>query len=167
MSRSTEPRAAGTLVTRRQGLMAVALLGPVAALAACGSESEPAAASSEQATQEPALEASVAAEEAILIAHYDAVIAGLGSGQEELALALKELQDQHVAHRTSLGGGADADPSTLPATPTLASLIKAERAATKARINSCVDTTDPELARVLAFIAASEASHVPVLKALT
>jgi len=166
MSRSTEPRAAGTLVTRRQGLLAAALLGPLAALAACGSESEPAAALSEQASPEPALETSVAAEESVLIAHYDAVIAGLGEGREALVLALRELQGQHVAHRTSLGGGADSDPSALPDSPTLASLIKAERAATKARINACVDTTDPELARLLTFIAASEASHVPALKAL-
>jgi rubrerythrin len=44
--------------------------------------------------------------------------------------------------------------------------MEAERQASRARRTSCGATTDPELARILTFIAASEASHVPALRQL-
>ena len=45
----------------------------------------------------------------------------------------------------------------------IAVLADAERAAAKARRASCVAATDQELARIVALIAASEASHAPAL----
>ena len=159
--------AIGPRLTRRQGLAALTLLGPVALLTACGSEDDPT--STATLTEEPpapALDSTVAAEESLLIAHYEAVLEGLGDGQADRRAALENLRDQHVAHRDALGGGELGALDELPQDPSIASLISAEKSASKSRIRACVEATDPELARVLAFIAASEASHVPALKDL-
>jgi hypothetical protein len=57
---------------------------------------------------------------------------------------------------------------SLPTDPRAAIgvLIDAERSAMRQRIDACVAATDPETARTLTFIAASEGSHVPALKDL-
>ena len=163
---ATSPRPAPRL-TRRQGLAAVGLIGPMALLVACSSDEESAPAatlSTEPEAVSP--DVTVAAEEALLIAHYDAVLEGLPEAESSTREALVALREQHVAHREALGGGGEPLLDDLPETPSIASLASAEKAASKARIASCVDAADPELARTLAFIAASEASHVPALKEL-
>lgn len=153
--------------TRRQGLMALGLLGPATLLVACSSEDTPAASTTLSAEPAaPPLDATVAGQEALLIAHYDAVLDTLTGDQSDLRDALTSVRDQHAAHREALGGGGEPVLEDLPAQPSVSSLMAAEKDASKARIKSCVAATDPELARVLAFIAASEASHVPFLKDL-
>ena len=48
----------------------------------------------------------------------------------------------------------------------IANLMAAEREAARSRIRACVAADDAELARLLTFIGASEASHVPALRDL-
>lgn len=160
------PAARTPLLTRRQGLTAAVLLGPVALMAACGSDDTAEAPTAAPERPAPALDATVAADEAQLIAHYDAVLASLPEGDSAVRATLLLIRDQHAEHREALGGGSADEPVVLPDQPSISSLMAAEKSAAKSRIRSCVEATDPELARVLTFIAASEASHVPALKDL-
>jgi hypothetical protein len=151
-------------LTRRQGLTAVALLGPVGFLTACSSSAEPGPTATAPA---PATVASAAAaQENELVALYDLVIAAFPA----LAAALAPLGDQHRAHAASLDTTAAVlpSPTSAPASAdeALAALIAAERRAMRQRVDSCVEADEPGLARTLAFIAASEGSHVPALRAL-
>ena len=86
------------------------------------------------------------------------------------ATLLATIRDQHAQHRDALGGTA-SEPARVPAPASpaaaIASLVAAERTASRDRIRSCVAADSPESARLLAFIAASEASHVPALRDLT
>jgi hypothetical protein len=144
---------------------ALALVGATAALAACTSSSSPDAASTAPTAaalppQDPTL-----ADEQSLIDRYDATIAAFPA----LSAALTPIRDQHAEHLTALGSVAAASSAT-PATgvaPTakaaIGSLIDAERAGMRLRLAACVDAKTPEQARVLAFIAASEGSHIPAL----
>ena len=171
-------RPAGPLLTRRAGLLA-AVLAPAALLAGgCTSgDAEPGATgtgpdgsgstgtgstgSGPSGSGAPAdVAALAAAAESDLIALYDAAIA-TGPG-EDRSLLFTALRDQHIAHREALGGASDAPAPTRA--PDLGALITAERQAARDRIRSCVDADDPEIARVLALIAASEAAHVPALR---
>lgn len=164
---SATPLSSAPRLTRRQGLAALGLIGPVGLLAACSSDDEATPTATIGTDPEPVSpDVTVAAEEALLIAHYDAVIETLPEAQGDTRDALAALRDQHVAHREALGGGGEPLLDELPESPTISTLSAAEKAASKSRIRSCVDASDPELARTLAFIAASEASHVPALKDL-
>ena len=58
-------------------------------------------------------------------------------------------------------------PSERDVQVSLRDLIGAERRATRSRVSACVETSDPELARVLALIGASEAGHVAALRSLS
>lgn len=105
----------------------------------------------------------VAAGEQALIAQYKATIAAF----PQLATSLTPIMEQHQAHLTAI---AITAPSAVAATsaPTpraaLTALVDAERAGALARADSCRAATNADLARTLAFIAASEASHVPALR---
>ena len=161
-------------ITRRQGLLAVAVLGGAGLVAACTSSSEPDVPSPTPSPTGPVDES--AAGERSLLTQYDQVIAAL----PELAAALAPLRAQHADHLAALTGEpatptATTSPSvtasanassTGPVTAKSAvrTLIAAERAAARQRIEACVGATEPGLARTLAFIAASEASHIPALK---
>ncbi len=160
-------------MTRRTGLVALGLALPAVAVAACSRSSvdpstptststapDTAPAAGSDADTDPAVQA---ADEAALVARYDAVIAAFPGA----AAVLTAIRDHHAAHRDALGG-ADADAATPSTVPTnldraLADLADAERAAARARIAACVDARDPDLASLLALVAASEASHVPEL----
>ena len=153
------------MLTRRQGLTAVAVLGPIGFLAACSSsgDPEPPASSSLPATVATA----VAAQEQQLVALYAAVIAAY----PDLAEPLQEISAQHAAHAATLDpDSTPASPSTVELPETAAeavvALASAERRAMRQRIDACVEATDAGLARTLAFIAASEGSHVPALRDL-
>ena len=138
------------------------MLGPVALLAACssgGAPDEPV-----PSTAEPSLASAQAAAEQALIDEYEAVIAA----HPGLAAALAPLRDQHMAHADALGGSPSAGTAIAAATEraAVAALVTAERQAARERIGACVEAVEPGLARLLAFIAASEASHVPALRSL-
>ncbi len=136
----------------------------VALLASCGSGSTTQSADS----ADDLLRTQVAAAEQALIAQYQEVI----SAFPDLGASLIALQEQHRDHLVAMapadapGGPATATASALApgsARQALELLADAERAASQQRRESCLAATDPNLARTLAFIAASESSHVPAL----
>ncbi len=163
------PAPAGRAITRRQGLRALALIGPIGVLAACTTESSPQPEPSGTAMPEPAPAEASAAEEAAMIARYDAVLAALPDAAPDLLASLTSIRDQHVQHRDALGGAEPAtDPSPAPKTAAeaITGLIAAERKAGRSRVRACVAATEPETARLLSLIAASESAHVPALRDL-
>lgn len=156
-------------LTRREGLAATALLGPIGLLVACSSQGATSAVSG-TAPAEPAPVADapgeVSADERRLIALYDCVIVAFPA----LATPLAAIREQHRQHAAALSG-TDAGVADAVAAPSsrqaaLRMLIAAERDAMHNRITSSVDAQDPSLARTLAFVAASEGSHVPALRGL-
>jgi hypothetical protein len=169
----TEPSTTPTtrLLTRRQGLIALAIAAGGTVVAACSSSSTPAPPTAVPSSATPADE--TLANEQELIAKYDVAIAGLPT----LAKELTALRDQHAQHVTALGGtppGTSPSTAVVPGFPgpsagqqsIIQALIVAERSAAAQRIEACVAATDPTAARTLTFIAASEASHLPALKDL-
>lgn len=154
-------------ITRRQGLVALALAAPAALLVACTGEAADPAPSPSGAAAPEGLAESVAAAEAGLVAAYDAAIAALAQADPELIALLTSIRDQHAAHRDALGGTSAAPEA--PAQPVaqaavIDELVAAERQATRDRIDACEAASDPALARLLALIGASEAAHVPALR---
>lgn len=162
----------GRGLTRREGLLALALLAPAGLVAACSGSTEPTPGPTSASAPPADLAAEVAAEESALISTYDAVLAAAtGLGDEVVAL-LSLIREQHAQHREALGGAAvppSASGSAAPVTidAAVANLIAAEREAARSRIRACVAAGDGDLARLLAFIGASEASHVPALRDLS
>jgi hypothetical protein len=154
-------------ITRREGLIALALAGPAALLAACTSDTaEPGPTPSPTTSPEGAAE-SVAADEALLVASYDAALAALPDADPAVIALLTGIRDQHAAHRDALGGTSlvpDAPPQPAAQAAVIDELLAAERQAARDRIDACETAADPELARLLAMIGASEASHVPALR---
>lgn len=115
-----------------------------------------------------ALSATVRADEAGLIASYDAAIRAFPA----LAPALAPLREQHEEHLVALrpsGSGApsSAPPQAAPADAAAAvrSLAATERAAAAARIADCLAASS-RLAPLIASIGASEAAHASALAAL-
>jgi hypothetical protein len=154
------PTPSSQYIARRTFLL-IATASPIALLTACGSGAGSAAGDS----ADDLLRSQVADAEAALIAQYQATIAAY----QDLAAPLTLLMDQHRAHLAAMAiAPSSAPPSTGVPVPgsarqAVTALADAERAATQQRGQACVDAMDPALARTLAFIAASEASHVPAL----
>jgi len=159
------------LLTRREGLFALALAAGGTALVACSSPSAPVQPTLPPSSATPQSES--IANEQELVAKYNVAIAGLPTLADQLTL----LRDQHVEHITALGGTpstASAESGTVPGFPgpsagqrsIIQALIDAERSATALRVEACVGVTDASLARTLTFIAASEGSHLPALAKL-
>lgn len=102
-----------------------------------------------------------------LIDRYTATIAA----HPTLAAALTPLADQHREHRVALQSQPAPDSQTSPAGVNVASdpaiavndIIAAERAAADARTLDCEQAESVELTRLLALVAASEASHAEAL----
>ena len=143
-------------VSRRAVLVAASGIAGAGVLAACGDG----IAASGPADDPIATE--VAAAEQALIAQYQAFIAAFPQLNAELAPIL----DQHADHLKALGvtgPSTQAPVAASDARTAVAVLADAEREAAKSRRTSCVAATNPELARLLALIAASEASHAPAL----
>lgn len=105
--------------------------------------------------------------ELTLLSAYDAALRQSPS----LAGVLEPLRAQHAAHAQALRAQrAVTEPTripeiTVPGAPAgaIAALRRAEQDAATARTASCVEAADPSLARTLALIAASEASHAAAL----
>jgi hypothetical protein len=162
-------RAAPRLPSRREVLVGGALV----ALGGCLPDTEPAAPAR---SPEERLRARVADEVDDLAARYAAVIARFPQGRPELSM----LAAEHEAHVRALRGRGPASrprspspsPSaTGPAAPAVpetlaearASLAVVERAASRRRGRQATGT-GPELARLLASIAACEATHAALLE---
>ncbi len=143
-------------MSRRALIAAGAGIAGAGVLAACGDSTS----ASGPADDPVAIE--VAGAEQALIAQYQAFIAAF----PQLNVELTPILDQHADHLKALGititstaaPVAASDPRTA-----VAVLADAEREAAKSRRTACVAATNPELARLLALIAASEASHAPAL----
>ena len=151
------------VLTRRELLVAGTA---IVALAGCapGQSSGTSASASASGSGDTTL-ADTAASEQSLLDRYDATIAAYG----EVAEPLAALRAQHAEHLAALGlAGPALGAPTVPVTlaDALTALRDAEREAAAMRRSSCVATSDAASARLLALIAASEASHVPVLKRL-
>lgn len=165
---------AGRVFTRRDGLRAAALLVPVGLIAACsgsddavGVDGSSPAGSATGAAEINVLD-EVAADEAALMARYDAAIAALPADDERRGL-LTGIRDQHAAHLAALPAGSapqsPPDAAAVQAADILGDLARAEVKASRSRISACEATSDAEVARLLVFIAASEASHAAELRA--
>ena len=164
---SADPRRAGggrgPLALTRRGLLVL----PALAVAACSTGST--ASSDHPSGAQPVATVASVANEADLIAQYDAVIAQF----PPLAASLTPIRDQHRAHLTALGGDAAGSApqasNSGPATEArstqaaLTQLAAAEKAAAQLRLQDCIAATGEPLIRILASIAASEASHVAEL----
>lgn len=151
-------------MTRREGLLALAAIGPIGLLAACGGDDEPAPATP---TEPPAtISTAVAEQEQALVARYDATIAAF----PDLASPLQAIRDQHSQHAIALDPQSTTSPAKVEVPEgvnrAIAALVTAETRASRQRIDACVEADDPGLARLLTFIAASESSHVPALRDL-
>ena len=141
----------------RRAMLAGTVVVAGTALAACSSD-EPAPDATADA--DAALRQSVAEDEQRLIALYDATIAVVDEGP--LRTTLQTLRDQHAEHAATIA--PEVGPAQVAGgVPTIADLQALERAAASARRDACVAATDAELARVLTFIGAAEAAHVPAL----
>lgn len=163
---STLSTASGPLVGRRSFLLMAVGTG-AALVTGCGSTD------SERVPGSPddGVRSAVAEAEASLIAQYQSAI----TAYPELGASLVAILEQHRAHLHAVlpgeGPAAVSDPGNAGGGPApagsvrqaLQSLAQAERAASQQRREACGMAADPELARILAFIAASEASHVPAL----
>lgn len=145
-------------LTRREILALGAAVTAAGAVAGCSSEptATPSAPQPEPRTV-PDLE---------LIALYAAV----RRTYPDLGTALAEIEEQHRAHVAALG---EPDTSTELAVTVAATkraaleqCMVAERRAADLHEAACLNSDDPTLARLLAVIAASEASHVPALERL-
>ena len=179
MTSPTSPSTGPRLLTRRQGLGLLATAVPLGLIAACGNEDSATPPTAlPQASQPPSLAQQVAAEEAGIIALYDAALAALPP--DDARPLLLAIRDEHEQHRAALAAeaspgstasGDEAAGDSVGGIPdgdiSVAMLVDAERAAVKNRIRACAETQDAELARVLALIGASEAGHVPALRSLT
>jgi hypothetical protein len=132
-----------------------------AALAGCGSEAEELAPAD---AANPAPVDQVALSEATLIALYSSVAVA----HPALADSVARIADQHREHLTALGfpqiPSVPAQQAAQNRGAAIDQCIAAELRAADARQASCQNAEDPEMIRLLAIIAASEASHAPDLE---
>jgi len=143
------PPPPGARLTRRALLGGSALVGASLIAAACTPAPGPEPSDNSEAPAPDAdaqVRAAVAADEASLIALYDAVIAA----HPALASDLAALRDEHREHAEAL-----------------AALTDAEKRAVGQRTAACEAAAAEDLARLTALIAASEAGHAEYLRGLT
>ena len=158
-------------LTRRQLLarstgVACAFAG-AGALAACGTDTvRPGAPAASLAVGSGSVSQAVATSERALIARYTETIAEF----VQLAPSLEPLLRQHEEHLAATGVEVPEPPVHTPPSDLHAAtsaLRQAELSAAIERRESCLLATEPELIRTLTFIAASEASHVAALRAVS
>lgn len=155
-------------LTRRSVLAGSAVAG-LALLVGCTSDPAPAPSGSSSQPEPDAdapVRASVASDEAAIIALYDAVLAAYPGLSADLA----PLRDEHIAHAEAMA--SPTGPAATPAAPgsqprALAALIEAEQQAIAQRTSACEASTGADIARTIALIAASEAGHAEFLRGLT
>lgn len=139
-----------------------------AALIAAACSPSPSPEPSDSATAAPDADAQVrvdvAAQEAAIIALYDAVIAA----HPALASDLSTIRDEHAAHAEAMGvaGPSTAPPAIGTRAEALAAVSDAEKQAIAQRTAACEAASGADLARITALIAASEAGHVEYLRGI-
>lgn len=151
--------------TRRAVLWGAAAI-PALAVAGCSSE-EPVPAAVTIEPTPPAQPEEDLLDELTLIGAYLGAIEAF----PDLRGTLSAIADQHRAHARELGA-TEADLSDVTAIPpnaakpaaAITELIKRERAAAGMRSDMALAATNAANTRMLTFIAASEASHVPELQ---
>lgn len=149
-------------LTRRAVVAGVGALGITITLTSCGSDQPaPIALDSGTDTQgDPE-----AASELQLIALYVATVAAF----PELEAVASPIAEQHREHARALGASVDTPQESVSVADTIAAaidqLIAAEQQAARARQDACAMATEGDRVRLLALIAASEASHVTELSA--
>lgn len=159
-----------TAITRRQLLRRCAgttlAVGAVGALTACGSTADaPSATTTSLPADGNLVYLDVAASERNLIARYTEIIAA----HPQLAPRLQPLLQQHEEHLAATGVEVADPPALAPPSDirsALGALRQAELTAAAERRESCQLASEPEFVRTLTFIAASEASHIAVLKSI-
>lgn len=152
------------------GLAAAAVAVPI--VAGCTSTPDPlppppAPTDTPDTSDDSAVRDAAAMAEATLIARYAATI----DAHPGLAGVLTPIADQHHAHRRALLGnnaagdddGSVIGPISPDPTAAIADLVSAERAAAEARTGDCDQAQQVDVIRLLALIAASEASHAEAL----
>lgn len=102
------------------------------------------------------------ADELALIAAYDAALLSAGP---RATVVYQRLRDEHVEHLVALGW-QQPPPAPVDANVSRRVLIRAERRASRIRIDAAATSPDADQAQILALIAASEAQHVVDLEAL-
>ena len=102
------------------------------------------------------------ADELALIAAYDAALLSAGP---RATVVYQRLRDEHVEHLVALGW-QQPPPAPVESNSSRRNLIRAERRASRIRIDAAATSPDVEQAQILALIAASEAQHVVDLEAL-
>jgi hypothetical protein len=154
--------------TSRRAVLAagitVGATGALFILQSCSSDTAPASSSDATPSDaDAAVRASAITAELALIAEYERALASRSEPQ------LLAIRDEHVAHLSALDAGEaveqeSADDDTGTRSPVVvADLRDRERTAADQGRARCTQATSPELIRLLTFIAASEASHVPAL----
>jgi hypothetical protein len=157
----------GGPLSRRALLSGSALAGAVLLVGACTSAPSPAPTVSPDPGPDPdeQVRAGVAADEAQLLALYDAVIAA----HPALAASLTAIRAEHAEHAAAMGVSATppAPPAVGSRAEAVAALIAAEQQAIAQRTVACEASAEGDLARLTALIAASEAGHAEFLRGLT
>ncbi len=160
-------------MSRRGVLSAGAALAVAACTPGSGDSATPPASSSPAPPPDPdlGLQDDVARQEWDLIALYDAALASPGA-LDPAQLTL--LRDQHREHAAALGSTGPPSSSSGPASSNFppggdvrSVLIDAEQKASGARTDSSLVARAPDLVRLLALIAASEAGHAEALRRST
>ena len=102
-----------------------------------------------------------------------AAYAGVIEAFPELLGTLTTIAEQHKAHAAALGATPETLDAVQPKAPettkvrqAVGQLLDLERTAAAIRVEGTAATDNPENIRLLTFIAASEASHVPELRDL-
>lgn len=142
----------------RRTLLGAALVVPLAACSPSG-DRPPGPCGTEAVDPDVALRTAALDRETALLASYDLALAAF----PRFAAQLGPIRAEHAAHLAALQEPAaliTPTPAGSPvgATPTIGTLVAAERAAAQAHAVGA-RTASPALAQVLASLAASEASH--------
>lgn len=150
------------MTTRRQFLLGGAGATAAFLVTACAADAEDVAAETSAPAGDDLLRRDAISSERALIASVDAALAVASAGTRELLTAIR---GEHVQHLAAFGASAEdlASPAA-PAPDPLGRLRDLEREASRGCRTACVAAQDAELARLFAFVAASESGHAVALR---